>query len=115
MPALNDLSRGAEIKAAMDDLVAAWPDVTQGKMFGSPAYRARGVLFAMIGGEGVITTKLAPEQREAASKKFGAHAFVGRGKEVPAWIEFAVSAGSQLDSLSQFIRDAYDNALVEAK
>ena len=47
MPPLNDKTREPIIQAALDALVLGWPDVTTGKMFGSRAYRAGGVLFAI--------------------------------------------------------------------
>ena len=79
MPPLKDGTKGPGIQAALDELVGGWPDVTTGKMFGSRAYRAKGVLFAMIGGEGVILTKMQPEQREIAARESRAHTFVGHG------------------------------------
>jgi len=79
MPALHDSTKGPEIQAALDGLVLDWPDVSTSKMFGSLAYRARGVRFAMIGGKGLILTKLQPGQREIAAMEHDAHPFVGRG------------------------------------
>jgi hypothetical protein len=114
VPKLNDSTNGPEIQAALDGLVLGWPDVSTSKMFGSPAYRARGVLFAMIGGKGLILTKLQPEQRESAAAEHDAHPFVGRGKEVPAWIEFSVDHAAGVAALESTIRDAYENALSEA-
>lgn len=115
MPALNDSAKGPEIRAAMDRLVLGWPDSTPSKMFGSHAYRARGVLFAMIGGKGLILTKLRDEQREAAARDHDAHAFVGRGKVVPAWIEFPLDDAGGLASFAPMVRCAYENALAEAE
>ncbi len=114
MPGLNDKTNEARIEAAVDALVQSWPDVAIGKMFGSRSYRAKGVLFAMIGGDGLILTKLDPQQRAAASDVHDAHPFVGRGKEVPAWIEFAVVGAADLERLATVVRSAYDNALREA-
>jgi hypothetical protein len=114
MPALNDATKGPEIQAAMDQLVLAWPDTTSSKMFGSQSYRAGGVLFALIGGEGLILTKLLDEQRKLAARDHDAHAFVGRGKVVPAWIEFSLPSADALGSLESMVRLAYENALAEA-
>jgi len=115
MPKLNDAAKEPEILAALDELVLGWPDVTTGKMFGSQAYRAKGVPFAMIGGRGLILTKLQVPQRESAAEKHDAHAFVGRGKEVPAWTEFALDDVAGIAAMSSLVRDAYDNALTEAE
>ena len=114
MPALNDSTKGPEIQAALDDLVLGWPDVTPSKMFGSHAYRARGVLFGMIGGRGLLLTKLQTEQRESAAHEHDAHAFVGRGKEVPAWIEFPLEDAAGVAPIAPLVRAAYENALTEA-
>ena len=113
MPKLNDSAKGPEIQAALDELILGWPDVTTGKMFGSHVYRAKGVLFAMIGGRGLILTKLQAEQRQVAAEEHHAHAFVGRGKEVPAWTEFALGNAAGVASVASAVRDAYDNALTE--
>ena len=114
MPRPNDSTKGSEIQAAVDELVLGWPDISTSKMFGSHAYRARGVLFAMIGGRGLILTKLQAEQHQVAAEEHDAHAFVGRGNEVPAWTEFALEDGAGVAPLAPMVRDAYDNALTEA-
>jgi len=114
MPKLNDSAKEPEIEAALDELILGWADVTTGKMFGSRVYRAKGVLFAMIGGRGLILTKLRAEQRRLAAGEHDAHAFVGRGKEVPAWTEFALEDAASVAPVASMVRDAYDNALTEA-
>ncbi len=115
MPPLNDKAKEPGIMAALDELVLGWPDVTTSKMFGSRAYRAKGVLFAMIGGAGVILTKLEPNQRETAARNNRARTFVGHGKEIPAWVEFPVEDGAALVSMASLLRNAYENALREAQ
>lgn len=114
MPALNDKTNGAEIQQAVDTLALPWPDVATSKMFGSRAYRAKGVLFAMIGGRGLILTKLDPRQRDAAAEAHDGRPFVGRGKVIPGWTEFRLVAASDLDPLAALVRNAYENALSEA-
>ena len=114
MPPLNDSTKGPEIQGALDELVLGWPEVTPSKMFGSHAYRAKGILFAMIGGKGLILTKLQPEQRQLAAERHDAHAFVGRGKEVPGWTEFALEGSAGVAPIASVVRDAYQNALAEA-
>ncbi len=114
MPPLNDKTKEPLIRAALDELVLGWPEVTTGKMFGSRAYRARGVLFAMIGGAGVILTKMQPDQRETAVKKHHARTFVRHGREIPAWVEFPLEDGAALASIAPLVRHAYENALAEA-
>ncbi len=111
MPPLNDKTKEAGLQAAMDELVHGWPDVTTGKMFGSRAYRAKGVLFAMIGGEGVILTKLQPDQREIAARESRARTFVGHGKDIPAWIEFPLENAAGVAAMAPMVRHAYENAL----
>ena len=114
MPALNDKTKQPEIQIALDELVLGWPHVASGTMFGSRSYRAKGVLFAMIGGEGLILTKLKDEQRKIAAEENNAHAFVGRGKTVPAWTEFALEGAAGLATVAPLVREAYQNALAAA-
>lgn len=114
MPPLNDKTKGPEIEAALDHLVLGWPDVSTGKMFGSRAYRAKGVLFAMIGGEGVILTKLRPDERKMAGRDNDARSFVGHGRELPGWVEFPVTGASDVDLMAPMVRRAYENAKSEA-
>ena len=113
MPTLNDETDEAEIQQAVDTLALPWPDVAISKMFGSRAYRAKGVLFAMIGGRGLIVTKLDPRQRDAAAEAHDGRPFVGRGKAIPGWTEFRLSVASDLDPLAALVRTAYENALRE--
>ncbi len=115
MPPLNDKAKEPGIRAALDELVLGWPDVTTSKMFGARAYRAKGVLFAMIGGAGVILTKLKPNQRETAVRKNHARTFVGHGKEIPAWVEFNIEDRAALVSMASLVRNAYEDALMEAQ
>jgi hypothetical protein len=114
MPPLHDKAKESGIQAALDELVRDWPDVTTGKMFGSRAYRARGVLFAMIGGQGVILTKLQPDQREIATRESRAQPFVGHGKEIPAWMEFPLEDATGVANIASMVRNAYENALTDA-
>ncbi len=114
MPPLNDKTKGPWIQAALDELVLGWPDVTTGKLFGSRAYRARGTLFAMIGGDGVILAKLQPDQVEIAAKENHAHVFVGHGTEIPAWIEFPLEDATGVVAMTSMVRRAYENALNDA-
>src|SRR5512135_1200608 len=114
MPPLNDKTKEPGIQAGLDELVHGWPEVTTGKMFGSRAYRARGALFAMIGGEGVILTKLQPGQVEIAARENHAHTFVGHGKEIPAWIEFPLEDATGVLTMTSMVRHAYENALNDA-
>ena len=114
MPPLYDKTKEPGIQAALDELACGWPDVTTGKMFGSRAYRAKGVLFAMIGGEGVILTKLQPAEREIAARESRARVFVGHGKEIPAWIEFPLQDATGVAAMASMVRLAYENALAEA-
>ncbi len=114
MPPLNDKTKQPAVQAAMDELVRNWSHVTTGKMFGSRAYRAKGVLFAMIGGEGVILTKLEPDQREIAAREHRARTFVGHGKEIPAWIEFPLGDATGVATIASMVRHAYENALTDA-
>lgn len=113
MPPLHDKSKEPTIQAALDELTREWPEVTTGKMFGSRAYRARGVLFAMIGGQGVILTKLQRDQWAVAASSSDAHTFVGRGKEIPAWTEFPLEDAAGVAGIAPMVRHAYDNALAD--
>ncbi len=115
MPPLNDKTKEPWIVAALDELVRDWPDVTTGKLFGSRAYRAKGVLFAMVGGEGVILTKLQPDQVAIAAKENRARTFVGHGKEIPAWIEFPLEDATGVTRMASMIRLAYEQALNDAE
>ena len=114
MPALNDKTKQPELQAALDELILGWPHVTWGMLFGSRSYRAKDVLFAMIGGKGLILTKLNEEQRSAATAEHDAHAFAGRGKTVPAWTEFTLWGAAGLTPIAPLVRAAYQNALAEA-
>ncbi len=114
MPKLNDSGTETALREALDDLILGWPDVTTGKMFGSHAYRAGGVLFAMVGGEGLILTRLGEEQRRLAAAQCGAHPFVGHGRELPGWTELALTDAAGVAAVSALVRDAYENAVKEA-
>ena len=114
MPKLDDPGTETALREALDDLVLGWPEVTTGKLFGSHAYRAGGVLFAMVGGEGLILTRLGEEQRHLAAAQCGAHPFVGHGRELPGWTEFALADAAGVAAVWSLVRDAYENAIAEA-
>ena len=104
VPKLNDPGTETALREALDDLIFGWPEVTTGKMFGSHAYRAGGVLFAMIGGSGSIFTRLGEEQRRLAAAHCGARAFVGHGRELPGWTELALSDAAGVAAVSSLVR-----------
>jgi len=61
---------------------------------------------AMIGGKGLILTKLKDEQREIAAEENNAHAFVGRGKTVRPGPSSPLRSRRSRDR-SPLVREAY--------
>lgn len=63
---MTDLS--GQHKDALDKLLLELPGVTAGKMFGQPAYKADGKVFAFVTGSGVVV-KLPAERVEGLIAK----------------------------------------------
>ena len=109
-----DSEHASELRAAFEDVVLDWRGVEPMTMFGCPAYRADGVLFALLVTEGVVLTRLPAESRETLEAAFETGPFSGSSRPPKQWVQVVVDAPAMVD-LVPFVRDSYEAALAEAE
>lgn len=88
-----------EVRAEFERHAMGWADVTTRKMFGCPAYRAQGHLFAVILTGSLVLTELPPEVRSTLPPELGATAFSAGTRMVPKWAQFPVTYPADLEPL----------------
>lgn len=108
-----DEEEGAALKAAFDELVAGWPDVTATTMFGCPSYKADGTLFAVLVTGGVALTRLPPDDREQVAESFEIGPFQAGDRTVEKWVQVTIEDVAALESLAPHVEASYEAALAE--
>jgi hypothetical protein len=103
---------GGASRDAVEEVVLGWPEVTAGKMFGCPSYRAAGTLFVFVTDEGVVLTKLSEDERARADEELDAEVFVGHQGDIDKWRVVKMD-GADASPLAPFLRMAYERALTE--
>lgn len=109
-----DEEEGAALRAAFEDLVLEWPDVTVKTMFGCPSYQADGTLFAVLVTDGVALTRLPSDQREQVAQTFETGPFQAGERTVAKWVQITIDDVAALDSLVPHIEASYEVALEES-
>ncbi|WP_254273616.1 TfoX/Sxy family protein [Haloarcula marina] len=109
-----DPETGAALKAAVDDVVAAWPSVTEQRMFGCPSYRADGTLFAVVVTDGVALTRLPETHRTELDAAFETGPFQAGERTVTKWVQVTADEGDAA-RLAPFLEASYEAALEEAE
>lgn len=109
-----DEESGGALKAAFDEAVGEWPDVTATTMFGCPSYTAEGTLFAVLVTDGVALTRLPDDRRETVERTFDAGPFQAGDRTVRTWVQVPVEEVSDLDTLVPHVRASYESALADS-
>jgi hypothetical protein len=109
-----DEEAGAALKAAFEDVVLGWLDVTGTAMFGCPSYQADGTLFAVLVTDGVALTRLPSDHREQVAQAYETGPFQAGERTVTRWVQVTIDDVAVLDSLVPHIRASYKSALEES-
>ena len=110
-----DAEQGAELKVAFEDLVLDWPSVAAETMFGCPSYRADGTIFAVLVTDGIVLTRLPPDERTQLEQLFDTSPFDAGGRTVEKWVTVPVDSGSTLTALRPYLEASYEAALNDAE
>jgi hypothetical protein len=102
-----------DIRAAFEDKVLIWPEVTTRKMFGCPCYKARNKLFAFLVTDGVVLTKLSEAEWGALSDKYHIEPFQAGKRTVKHWPRVTVENIDELDQIFEYAKKSYNNVLAE--
>jgi hypothetical protein len=91
--------------------VLAWPDVTQKKMFGCPAYRAAGTLFAFLIDDAVVLTQVPEDERAEVAERLDARPFQPGAHAITCWLAVPFDESRSVRRLLDDVRNAYQVAL----
>lgn len=97
------------LRDAFEEIVFEWPDVTNERLFGFPAYRAGETVFAVLGADGVALTRLPAAATDEVAAEFATRPFEAYGQTIGRWTYVLVPAG-ELDRLGPFVRESYERA-----
>ena len=109
-----DPDAGASLKAAFEETIAGWSEVSTETMFGCPSYRARETIFAVLNTDSVALTRLPEEDREAVEAAFEAGPFEAGGRTISKWVQVFVEDPAALEDLESYIEASYEAALAES-
>ncbi|MFC7249890.1 TfoX/Sxy family protein [Halomicroarcula sp. GCM10025324] len=109
-----DGEAGGDLRTAFESLVDEWPDVDATTMFGCPSYRADGTLFAVLVTEGVVLTRLPPDQRAQLAAAFEAEPFQAGDRTVTSWVQVPVDDAT-LGPLVPYVEASYETARAEGE
>ena len=104
----------AGVRDVFEAQVMAWPGVTGRVMFGCPAYRADGTIFALLITGGLALTRLDDQQQAALAEQFAVRPFVTDDRVIKKWAVVPIRGSTDLDELWPSVRQSYKNALEEA-
>ena len=104
----------AGVRQAFEEMVLAWPDVEKRTMFGCPAYRANGTIFAALITSGLVLTRLNPTERERLNEAYAVRPFKANGRLMKRWDVVHISDSLDFDELEPFIKMSYQNAAAES-
>ena len=68
------------------ELIAAYPEITEKKMFGGLAFLVGGNMSVAASGQGGLMVRVAPEDTETLLGKPHARPFEMRGREMQGWL-----------------------------
>lgn len=74
-----------EVAAALSEMMATFPGVVEGKMFGMPAFKTGGKVFACVYGDGVCV-KLPADRVAALENTPGFAPFTPMGRKMKEWV-----------------------------
>jgi hypothetical protein len=110
---LYDESTGGGLKRGLDRLVMRWPGVRDDNLFGCPAYRADGTLFAVVTTGAVALTRLPAPDREELEGMFQTRPFGSGERQISRWVNVRVDHDGDLGELLPYIESSYKTALAE--
>ncbi len=103
----------AHLKDLLAELSAELPEVTEQRMFGSDAFFAQRVIYALVW-QGRICLKFPDEARlEQARALEGADSFdpMGRGRTTGKWVVMPEALSDDVDGLRPWVEEAHREAM----
>lgn len=97
------------LRAAFESVVCEWGGVTTEQLFGFPAYRADGRLFAVLDAGGVALTRLPPEHANRLNETHETGTFEAYGQSIGKW-DYVESDVDHLQAVVPYVEESYDAA-----
>ena len=96
-----------DIRAAFEETILSWPNVSTKKMFGCPCYKADNKLFAFLVTGGVVITKLSESDQETLSNLFETTPFQAGKKSVKQWSRVSIPDKTELSRCQTTAKQTY--------
>ena len=95
-------------RAAVDEIVTAWPEVRAKQVFGHRGYVRSGSMFGFIADRGVAVRVIGDLDSEELLGRDGAQLFAFHGKPMKGWVVLPVDAGHSIDPVVDSLRQAWE-------
>ena len=105
-----DPEEAGAVRSLVERAVGDWEGVTTATVFGCPAFRVDGELFAVVVTGGVVPTNLEETDREELADEFGAAPFHADDRVVDSWPVVTLHDPDHFDLLVPYLRRSYRNA-----
>ena len=102
-----------DLRLALEKEVLSWAHVSTKKMFGCPCYQAKGKLFVFLVTNGIVITKLEPDDKKELSNQRQTSFFQAGKKTVKNWVKLSVKGTEELDTIMPFVRKSYEHTIHE--
>ena len=99
------------IRRGLDRLVMRWPGVRSDELFGCPAYRADGTIFAVLTTGAVALTRLPDDKRDELKRSFQTRPFGSGERNIGRWVNVRVDDNGDLERLLPYLEESYKHAL----
>lgn len=110
----TDSPQAGPLQTAVEEVVIKWDGVTTERLFGFPAYRVGGRLFAVLDEDGVALTRLRDADRERLQTDFEVGSFEAYGQTIGKW-EYVPTDVDDLERLVDYVRASYATARSETR
>ena len=95
-------------RAALDEVVTAWPEVRAKQVFGHRGYVRSGYMFGFIADRGVAVRVIGDLDADELLARDGAELFAFHGKPMKGWIVLPVDAKHGIDPVVGALREAWE-------
>jgi hypothetical protein len=96
------------LHAALDEIVVAWDGVSRAPLFGHPAYKTHGGVFAFLAPGGVAVGDYSDDERDEMRAAGYAAFTYGEGHVMERWLIVPLRDADDLDEVLTRVRRSYE-------
>jgi len=102
-----DEARMSGIRRTLEDEILHWPGVTSREMMGCLCYFHGKSFFAFLVTQGIVITKLPPNERATVVTQLKAEPFTMAGRSVKTWVKVPLEEPKGVSQILPFVKKSY--------